>query len=703
MPQIKLPEDFIYAVQYYRAPTPPPKDWENDLKAIKELGFNTIQVRPQWRWHERVKGQIVWDDIDRLFDLSEKHGLRVIFKFMLETAPAWLFREYQCERVDNQGQKILPYQNGAYYVGGWWPCFDHPMVRHEANRLIDEAVRRYKDRKSLLVWNVWNEPRSRPLGDCCCEESRKCYRAWLKERYGTIEGLNGFLGKAWGSFDEVDPPAGTEDYAEIHLFRQWAAHSVMDRVAWVKGRIGAIDTLHPIMTHVGTCSLRQRILDDISDDWLNARQVDFYGGSFIDGVERVNDLAEAALINDWLRSNSKYYWVQELYAHSPYYSEAIEPESIRLWAWTSLAHGAKGINYWQYKDERFGNESNGYGLVRPDGERTERAREASVVAKVIAEHGRLFRRFETRPAEIALFYDVRSDLVSHAEERRHLERLTGDYTYKDSLRGAYNLFWRLNLPVDWVSAHEAERLLQYRLVYLPAPMLVDPPLARLLEEFVRRGGVLISEASPAMREENTWTSEIVPGQGLDKLFGCRQETRLADYVYGDAKPKAFFRLASERRLYPAYRIITILKPSTARVAGTWQDGTPAVTINEYGQGRAVLIGMYAGLSYERTKNNTPATANILPPLLRLLGTDLGGPAEIKGHRSRVGLRALYDGREILLFLFNYSTRPEKCTITRPHLLHPRLIFPEQGILRPAGKNLALEIAPRSAVCIHAAT
>ena len=105
MSQIQLPEDFIYAVQYYRAPTPLPKDWDNDLKTIKDLGFNTIQLRPQWRWHERVRGAIVWEDIDRLFDLCEKHGLKVIFKFMLETAPAWLFRAYQCERVDNQGQK----------------------------------------------------------------------------------------------------------------------------------------------------------------------------------------------------------------------------------------------------------------------------------------------------------------------------------------------------------------------------------------------------------------------------------------------------------------------------------------------------------------------------------------------------------------------------------------------------------------------
>ena len=231
------------------------------------------------------------------------------------------------------------------------------------------------------------------------------------------------------------------------------------------------------MTHVGTCSVRQQVLDDISDDWLNARQVDFYGCSFIIDEKRIDDYADAALTNDWIRSNSSYYWVQELYAHSPYYSEGIKPEHIRLWAWTTVAHGAKGINYWQYKDERFGNESNAYGLVRPNGDLTDRAEEAGRIARAIGENDQLFRTFTPRPAEIALVYDVRSDLVSHTEEKRHLERLTGNYTYKDCLRGAYNLFWRLNLPIDWVCAHEMRRILQYKLVYLPAPIIIDPEMA----------------------------------------------------------------------------------------------------------------------------------------------------------------------------------------------------------------------------------
>ena len=79
-----LPQGFNFCIQYYRQPTPTPAEWEDDLKHIKSLGFNAIQLRPQWAWHEPSEGKLRWDDTDRLFDLAEKTGLKVLFKFILE-------------------------------------------------------------------------------------------------------------------------------------------------------------------------------------------------------------------------------------------------------------------------------------------------------------------------------------------------------------------------------------------------------------------------------------------------------------------------------------------------------------------------------------------------------------------------------------------------------------------------------------------
>ena len=78
----KLPI-FPLGVQYYRQPTPLPAEWPADLAAIKKMGFDLIQLRPHWRWHERNEGTFVWDDLDQLFELAKKNDLQVIFKLLM--------------------------------------------------------------------------------------------------------------------------------------------------------------------------------------------------------------------------------------------------------------------------------------------------------------------------------------------------------------------------------------------------------------------------------------------------------------------------------------------------------------------------------------------------------------------------------------------------------------------------------------------
>ena len=77
---------FPYGTQYYRQPTPLPGEWGADLAEIARAGYTHVQYRPQWIWHERLRGKPAWDDLDALFDLVERNALWVILKPMLECA-----------------------------------------------------------------------------------------------------------------------------------------------------------------------------------------------------------------------------------------------------------------------------------------------------------------------------------------------------------------------------------------------------------------------------------------------------------------------------------------------------------------------------------------------------------------------------------------------------------------------------------------
>ena len=132
-----MTKDFYpYGLQYHRAPTPLPDEWEGDLKEIARAGYTHVQFRPQWRAHERLRGRWTWDDLDGLFDLARENGLRVILKPMLETAPDWAFEELGGSRIGFHGIPISPIALGSFYVGGWLPCFDNPDVVDAALGLV---------------------------------------------------------------------------------------------------------------------------------------------------------------------------------------------------------------------------------------------------------------------------------------------------------------------------------------------------------------------------------------------------------------------------------------------------------------------------------------------------------------------------------------------------------------------------------------
>lgn len=692
-----------FGIQYYRAPTPRPDEWENDLQRIRDLGFTLIQVRPQWRWHERREGQFAWADLDCMFDLTARLGLQVMVQCMLETAPAWLYQKYDCNRVDQSGNRILPRANGAFYVGGWLPCFDNEGVRQEGARFLRAAVERYRDRDNLLLWEAWNEPRSRPVGECCCPTSRESYRRFLQQRHGTIEAFNDFFGKAYGDFAEIGPPTDYTDYTELWLWRQWAMENAVSRVQWAYDVIRSADHAHPTMAHVGANSLGQDILSDSSDDWATARVVDFYGTSLLfftgDFLEFDNIEGEAVFSSstwrdnyyvismgaDWLRSVSPYYWINEIYTNSFFYTTPdIEGDDLRFRIWPYLVGGAKGVVLWQYKSERVANESGCAGLVEISGDMTNRALACAVEAERINRHADALRDFQPDPAEVAIVYDIESDLASRIEETNGGNFLAGTvkYTYKAALKGAYNLFWRAREPVDFVSTRELERILAYRLVYLPEMLIADERAAQLLKEYVEQGGMLIAEEGLALRDKRCWMSTRAPGAGLDELFGAIQiKTTIAReqvaLQWNDLALPVTARRAS-------------LKASGGETQAQWTEGGAAVVISTSGKGKTLMMGFHPGICYAETRAESYIEMARgwlrecgIKPLVEAADDDI---VQWRAGRSQ-GARAL--------FLLNYEAHPARVKIN-PSVLGPGTCDLFSGAqIESASDHLTALLPPRT--------
>jgi beta-galactosidase len=667
-------------VHYYRAPTPVRAEWDQDLANIRELGFDFIQMRAQWRWHERNEGELRFDDADELFDLARKHELGVLVQVYVPSAPQWLYDNYDVMRMTPAGETMGPVTYGAVYVGGFAPCSDRAIVRQKAGRFVRALTERYRDHPALFAWNAWNEPRSMPAGDCACPESMSKFREWLKSRFGTVEALNEFAGLALPGrgpdFSAVPPPDLYSDYAGWMLFRTWRTEMIADRVAWVAGEIRGIDQNHPVMSHSGLASVFHDALEDTTNDYLNAQGVDVYGSScpsrsvdmpLLAVQPTAYQAATLDLLCARLRMISDPFWINELYTNEPMCLAPTPASFFRQSAYNAIASGAKGIVYWQYRGERLSTESFDAGLTTVAGEATDRSREVGRVIGVVKAHEDILASARVPEAAIAMPYDYQSDLISRIEAESapagaagHESRLL--YPYRAALRGSHLAMWELDLPMDVVPTEEYERILRYQVIYLPCPRMISTEQTEVLDSFVSKGGLLICEPSPAMRDANGWLQPSVPPDPLARLLGAREASRTF------AKEERVLGAESGNVVCPPGLYVTALQidedeeaAGRAEVVASWGNGDPAIVQHVHGKGRTIYLGLPLGEVYFYRREE--AVLRWIAGTLQSHGIEMEGALGERRQDVRVRRLAGADGSEIL-FVTNYREEPVDVAISK---------------------------------------
>ena len=648
-----IENQFIYGTQYYRAPTPLPNEWEHDIAEIDKTGIDTIQLRVQWRKNEPREGEYYFDDIDRLFELAQKYDRKVLFKFLMENAPDYIYEKYNAQRIDMNGSPMNPGAHGAYYIGGWLPCFDNPDVVRRAEKFVKVMVERYKDKENLILWNIWNEPRSRPIGECGCNHSVQAYRLWLRERFKTIDALNEAFGKGWESFDTVRPPAMPHDYAELYLWRMWSLKAVTGRLAFMSKAVKSLDSVRPVVSHVGCCSVLQDIAGDGSDDLENVKELDFYGTSFpwTDVFEDLFDQNLPMLICDWLRNVSEYFWVYELYPDWGDWGKKVTIDNFRYKVMSALACGTKGIVYWQYRAERLGLENDLAGLVNIDSSFKPISHESANIAEFIRDNEDFLCRAKVQSDDIAILYNRESDMINRIENTGNGGLWNFDcqddewYGYKKALFGAYMMFRELGYTPNWIDSRQlAERLKGIKVLYLPECFIISPENVKELVVFAKNGGLIIAEEGLGLRQSNTWLNYPWPSESIRELFGVKIAERVSVKKGNDA----FTSEEVSDLNIPAGEYISYLENTDSTAMGYWSDGRIAITQ----KGNACFVGTSLGSSF--FDNHQEKKVQYIELLKKLLCKYIQPP--ITYASQGIYLRILKTENEKMLFVFNRANK-----------------------------------------------
>lgn len=576
------------------------REWREDIRTIKDLGFNAVRTWVEWSAGEPREGEYHFENLQLVLRLAEEAGLRVIVQVYVDSAPEWVGRRFPDGRFVAQGGSAVPSQAAPGY------CFDHPGVRRAVEKFFEETARRASASPAFLAYDLWSEPAVMNWAQpsylpnaqfCYCPHSIARFREWLRARHATLERLNRDWYRTFSTWDEVEPPRfGTIlTYADYMDWRTYVGDKIAADLGARAAAVRSVDPHHLVTSHAPNPSPVFRTLADpmdASDDYLMGAAVDYFGTSFypkLTSPDRDFTLERRALLFDAVRAvtGDKGFYVGELQAgygvHGVIAGNPITPNDLELYSWSAVSRGARAISYYAYYPMSTGYESGGYGLVNLDGTLTERSRRAGAVARTIAANAEGLLAARPQQPEVAVVFNPLVPLLGGEQaygDRRAIHR---------ALAGYHRMFFERNIPIAIPSARglTAAALKPFKLVVVPYPILLTRQMADALADYVREGGHLFVEARAGWQDERGHAEPVLPGFGWDRLFGVREsEVRPVKQVKVKWGDREFAGAGFAERFEKV--------DAGTRVVATFDDGAPAAFERAAGRGRAIVLGTFAG-------------------------------------------------------------------------------------------------------------
>ncbi len=641
---------------------------QRDIENMKKLGFNSVKFWVDWLTVEPEPG--VWNlsFIDPLMELAEKNKLKVIMQLYLDSAPNWIASLYPDSRFQAQNDDVIDSQASPGF------CLDHPDVRKEATIFMQKVAERVKKHSSFYGWDVWSEPHILswtwldwlPSGVgwfCYCRHSRERFRNWLRRRYDNINSLNTSWYRAYRDWNEVIPPK----YVTLSTWRDlvdWQLFNI-DKLAedlkWRAQTVKKVDTEHVVTSHAAISSVFVPPLNWYGnpDDWEMAKQVEVWGTSLYPkhiGGSMPLDSAWRGISLDATRSSSnsqgKDYWLGELQSGDGvtgiHFGEPVTPQDVQLWAWSAIAREAKGLNYYAWYPMSCGYETSGFGMINLDGSITERARAAGEVARIVNQNMDIFLNTKSPQAEVGIVYNIYSYIMLTCS-REHSSDIVSS-----SMTGIYRALMEENISVDFIHIKDFtnENVKKYKLIFMPFSIMMTSEIAEGVKEFVEQGGKLVAEVRPAWSDEKGQSAEVIPGFGLHEVFGCKEQ-------WIRERKETKLMIESEKEILSSEKMEisgTVYEETfeqlkdTAKILAHFEDGSPAMIINNYGKGKAILVGSLISRAYEKDRNEE--NGKFLKNLFKWAGIE----PLIHIDRSKVEGRILEGSGYKILFGFNHGNK-----------------------------------------------
>ncbi len=564
--------------------------WKIDAQMMVDANIKVIRMGEfAWSLYEPEEGRFEFAWMDDAMDFFNQYGIKVVLCTPSATPPKWMTDRYpEIHQDDIHGNSKI-FGTRKHY------CFNSTLYRQKTRLLVEKIAARYAGHPALEAWQVDNELGWSNTTRCYCSKCSEKFKAWLKNKYKTIDNLNRkygtvFWSQIYNSFEEVILPKAGACYDTCHdtqgqnpgLLLDYYRFSSDSVISFMEESVQTIRKFSdkPITTNILDASVNSgtgidyfklsETLDFVS--WDN--YIEFQWGI-------AKDVA-VAKDHTLMRSYKKMpFWVMEEQSGPCGWSKmgpTPTPGKLRLWTYQSIANGADTVIYFRWRACPFGTEENWHGILNHDGKPNRRYEEISQVGKEMELLSKIYGALQpsSRVAIIKSFDSEWSHSIHKHVEGFHYDQLLLSY---------YQPFYNMGMAVDFVRAEED--LSGYALVLAPAFLMPNDKEKANLEEYVKAGGKLFLTFRSGIKDVyNNMLMDTVPG-AFQELAGIQ----VHDYDPQMGKQTKISTVFGVGTASLWCDIITPISASTLGIyIGDFYSGQSCFTVNAFGAGEVYYLG-----------------------------------------------------------------------------------------------------------------
>lgn len=554
----------------------PESVWHSDLKWMQEAHVRVLRLGEfAWSSMEPKEGHYNFKWLEAALNTAASYGMVVVLGTPTPTPPAWLTTKYpDTLNVDNSGVRA-EHGNRQQF------SFASRRYRKFAYKISEQLARRFGHHPAVIGWQLDNEISVVSFDP----EAKSQFRAWLAERYGTIDALNDrWVNKYWSmTYDNFDQIPVHETNENPALLLEWKRFVSDTWKSYLENQISAIRKYSDPRHFITTNSMGWF---DGFDAYVVHEPLDF--AAWDNYVENdTYDWIDNAARHDLTRGfKNKNFWVMETapgFANWKPTNVSLRKGLVRNMAWQGIAHGSDAILYWQMRSALNGHETYHATLLGADGTPVPGFYE---IKQLGAEFGKASWALDnTSPqGKVSVIHDYDSRWAITFQ--KHSE----NFDPIEELKAFYNPLRAQSQSVDMVSP--SADLSKYKIVVAPALNVFARGIPEHLEKYIKSGGHLVLGPRSGMKNEyNGLQPARQPGPLID-LLGARVEQFYAldtDVPIEGIAGIGTANVWAELLRASAPDTETLLRYGKSN---GWLDDQPAVLTRKVGNGRITYVGAW---------------------------------------------------------------------------------------------------------------